>query len=267
MNRKLILTSSIAVILFVSVAIVSSSAEENSIPSWIKNTAGWWSEGTVGDSEFISAMQWLASEGIISIPQDTDTKRIKNLESLVEQWETSYKKLEKESKQSGSDKRFLKKDFKFLMLQPENWEKQKVHTDSVEGNFVYSMIEASTFESFQPSEINVIIESIDGQSLRDYYNAEWNYYSPILSSYGKLDFIDSELTKVQGEEAISTIYTYEIQEAYTLDLIPMDVKLKAKSIVVEHKDEGYTITFISTEENFDGHVLEFDEIMETFRFL
>ena len=44
------------------------SAEEGLIPSWIKNTASFWVDGNVEDSEFISALQFLVNHGIMEIP-------------------------------------------------------------------------------------------------------------------------------------------------------------------------------------------------------
>jgi len=44
------------------------SAEEGLIPSWIKNTASFWVDGDVGDSEFISSLQYLINQDIIKIP-------------------------------------------------------------------------------------------------------------------------------------------------------------------------------------------------------
>lgn len=40
----------------------------NNIPSWIKNTAKWWSQGQVGDSDFIQGVQYLIKQGIIVVP-------------------------------------------------------------------------------------------------------------------------------------------------------------------------------------------------------
>ena len=37
------------------------------IPSWIKNNAGWWSDGLISDSDFVSGIQWLVSNGIMRI--------------------------------------------------------------------------------------------------------------------------------------------------------------------------------------------------------
>jgi len=39
------------------------------IPGWIKNTAKWWSEGQVGDSDFIKGLQYMIQNGIMVIPQ------------------------------------------------------------------------------------------------------------------------------------------------------------------------------------------------------
>ena len=48
---------------------INVSAEEGLIPSWIKNTAGFWVDNQISDSEFISALQFLVKEGILVIPQ------------------------------------------------------------------------------------------------------------------------------------------------------------------------------------------------------
>lgn len=42
-----------------------------SIPSWVKNNAKMWSKDMINDTEFINAMQYLVSTGIIQLPHDT----------------------------------------------------------------------------------------------------------------------------------------------------------------------------------------------------
>jgi len=42
--------------------------EEIEIPAWIKNNAGWWAEGRIGDSDFVSGIQFLITEDIMTIP-------------------------------------------------------------------------------------------------------------------------------------------------------------------------------------------------------
>ena len=37
------------------------------IPEWIKNNAGWWAEGKIYDASFIAGIEWLISNGIITV--------------------------------------------------------------------------------------------------------------------------------------------------------------------------------------------------------
>ena len=39
----------------------------NEIPSWIKNNAGWWADGTIDDDSFVQGIQFLVNEEIISV--------------------------------------------------------------------------------------------------------------------------------------------------------------------------------------------------------
>tara|TARA_B100001750_G_scaffold11737_1_gene8580 strand:+ start:923 stop:2452 length:1530 start_codon:yes stop_codon:yes gene_type:complete len=41
--------------------------EENTIPYWIKNTAGWWAKNMVSDDEFISGIEYLIENQIVNI--------------------------------------------------------------------------------------------------------------------------------------------------------------------------------------------------------
>jgi hypothetical protein len=45
----------------------SLSPSEIKIPSWIKNNAGWWSQDLIADTEFVSGIQYLISNGIIQV--------------------------------------------------------------------------------------------------------------------------------------------------------------------------------------------------------
>ncbi len=48
---------------------INASVQQNSIPSWIKNTAKWWGEGQISDDEFLKALQWLIDQRILVVPQ------------------------------------------------------------------------------------------------------------------------------------------------------------------------------------------------------
>jgi hypothetical protein len=45
------------------------SNPEIKIPDWIKNNANWWSKDLIGDTEFVSGIQYLIKEGIMTIPE------------------------------------------------------------------------------------------------------------------------------------------------------------------------------------------------------
>jgi len=55
---------------------------EMQIPYWIKSNSGWWADKKISDSEFINAIQFLISEGIMVIPSSEyytlDSKEIPN---------------------------------------------------------------------------------------------------------------------------------------------------------------------------------------------
>ncbi len=48
---------------------ISSSAQEELIPSWIKNTAGFWADNQTSDNEFMNAIEFLIVKEIIQVPQ------------------------------------------------------------------------------------------------------------------------------------------------------------------------------------------------------
>jgi len=65
MKPLLTAISTIAVLLLVGSGVSSVYAE---VPSWIKNNAGWWADGTIDDDSFVQGIQFLIKEGIMEIP-------------------------------------------------------------------------------------------------------------------------------------------------------------------------------------------------------
>lgn len=51
------------------VSIISlSTVDASSIPDWVKNNAKWWAEGSITEADYISSLQYLINQGILSIP-------------------------------------------------------------------------------------------------------------------------------------------------------------------------------------------------------
>jgi hypothetical protein len=44
-----------------------SESTGSGIPAWVKNNASWWANDVIGDSDFVSAIQYLISQGIIQV--------------------------------------------------------------------------------------------------------------------------------------------------------------------------------------------------------
>ena len=42
--------------------------------SWVKNDTGWWADSSIGDGEFVSAIQYLVGLGIINTNLQTNTQ-------------------------------------------------------------------------------------------------------------------------------------------------------------------------------------------------
>ena len=50
------------------VGLITSFVSAEGVPAWVKNNAGWWADGTISESEFISGIQFLIKDGVIVIP-------------------------------------------------------------------------------------------------------------------------------------------------------------------------------------------------------
>jgi len=54
-------------IIVVSSDSVSSTNSTGTIPSWIKNNAGWWADGIIDDDSFVQGIEFLIKQGIIQM--------------------------------------------------------------------------------------------------------------------------------------------------------------------------------------------------------
>ncbi|HSF28632.1 MAG TPA: peptidase [Nitrosopumilaceae archaeon] len=59
---------------------ITSISDEIKIPDWVRNNAKWWSEGSIGDKDFASGIQYMIKEGIIKIPPTEDGSSNQNVE-------------------------------------------------------------------------------------------------------------------------------------------------------------------------------------------
>ena len=54
----------------VTIPALSGTAEEEEIviPDWVKFNAGWWDDGLIDDRNYVTGLQWLISNGVMTIP-------------------------------------------------------------------------------------------------------------------------------------------------------------------------------------------------------
>ena len=55
-----------------------------SVPSWIKNNAGWWADDLIDDSSFISGLQWMISNDVIVLPPTE--QGVSDGENIIPSW-------------------------------------------------------------------------------------------------------------------------------------------------------------------------------------
>lgn len=256
MQRK----GNILVILVITISLVTvlsiEAQQDFKIPQWVKNNALWWGQGDISDADFISGMKFLIDQKILQVSTTED-----------DEFEVETSKLYRENQ--PPDKKYLKKEFRFSMWQPENWEKQAVSPHPFDtGLSVYSMIESSTFDEAQATTIAVVIDDMEGLSLDDYNEDQWNKYGYLLSTIGKVEFLEAGRDTTASEKDIWYEYTYDIQLGDRMfNSVSIDVKLKGMDVVVGHEGVAYTITYLTSEKNYDEHYDQFLDILNTFKFL
>jgi phosphonate transport system substrate-binding protein len=78
MQQKTILILTLGLVGIFSLFPITINAETEIVPSWIKNTAGYWANNEISDVEFMNAIEYLIGQGTIHVPNlsnsvDVDT--------------------------------------------------------------------------------------------------------------------------------------------------------------------------------------------------
>ena len=54
-------------VIVLSGIILIPNAFAESVPDWVKNTAGWWATDSISETEFVNAIEFLVKEDIIQV--------------------------------------------------------------------------------------------------------------------------------------------------------------------------------------------------------
>ena len=71
-------------ILLISISgLLIPSAFAESVPSWVKNTAGWWATDAISETEFVNAIEYLVKEDIIQVDASQTSETSQGVPSWV----------------------------------------------------------------------------------------------------------------------------------------------------------------------------------------
>jgi hypothetical protein len=56
--------------------------ESSQIPDWVRGNAEWWAQGAIGDSDFVSGIQYLIKEGIMQIPETAQAETVDDSQEI-----------------------------------------------------------------------------------------------------------------------------------------------------------------------------------------
>lgn len=71
----------------------TTKSNDNIIPEWIKTNAGWWANDEIDDATFVSGIQHLIKEGVISVSSSSSFTNDGNTTSEIPGWIKNTAKL------------------------------------------------------------------------------------------------------------------------------------------------------------------------------
>ena len=75
--------NTVSLFLLLIVGLIIPSAFAESVPSWVKNTAGWWATDAISETEFVNAIEFLVKEDIIQVDASQTSETSQGVPSWV----------------------------------------------------------------------------------------------------------------------------------------------------------------------------------------
>jgi len=207
LKKSAILIAVIVISVATSLTIsLQASGQNNNIPSWIKSNAKWWSEGQIGDSDFISGIKYLIENNIMVIQQDNaeEPKNVMDAPPAAEDvelpngLEVEYNVLFVTSSDNCSWEEFGKMHFYnevtyYYLLA---WGLQPTQVDPI---CVPNTTLDSIPEEYFGKDLNIVLldETIGVSHLLE-DNHAWGYFQPPNL------IVSGDLTNIQAEEGLLT---------------------------------------------------------------
>jgi hypothetical protein len=230
----------IVAVIFVTgiVLSINVSAEENLIPSWVKNVAGFWANDDVSEKEFMGAIEYLIDTGVVNVPEIANLKmeKTKMLQDKAQDKKTILE-LTRENV-------FLKKsNNEFIVMLDEA---QVILED-------YLKLTTTSAPTSEPESIY-----LSGQSVPDkmwgYVDAEYydNRYERLNVKIHTSDKFENDFVFKQGR--VDVVVWYEAQHGVSVHGVnnnPDYSHLGNKDVVViEH-----TVEFSESDYSYDNKLI------------
>ena len=202
-------------------------AEETLIPNWIRDTALWWGEGRISDSDFINALQWLMKEEILNVPPpDSSSEEIVDKEINFDKLSLEITGIEElvrvyDLRQSLRDSNQDFQEMEDVYLVIEQREKEWTDTDwEVITPFMQELIDNKISEQLR-EHANKYQESFDYDLYPEIFVT--NTYGVNIAQTGKTsDYIQNdELWWIRAKQDglyISEIHYDESADVYSADI-------------------------------------------------
>lgn len=220
MNGKILVGFLVFVLAFSSITYASS--QTSTIPSWVKNVAGFWSDGKISDAEFLAGIQYLIDHGMLSVSDEN----IKSKDTVSEIGKVP-ESVEQETQKEFSDLDLL--TFKVTQLQEI--------TSHLE--IIQAVIDSNEKFEVMDDPIQYIVEK----------DAEWknqpkNKNSPFMST-----LIENPIAKILKTKSI--ISTEEFGDVLFPEIIVTNAYGANVAITIRTDDynQGDEIWWIKAKEN------------------
>ena len=220
--------------------LVSTAQAQDVIPDWIKTSMGFWSDGVTSDAEFISAIEFLIENDIVSVNS--------------------------ERTQTGDDpnKNYIIEDKRFVMWQPDRWIRQADIHDyaATKGISILKQDKAG----FSVLETKIFVEMYDYAKDETFESTYQEWY---LDHIETLEIVTDEGHTVEHEEYIQTATgTLYPRETFVHEVsFVVETKGTYNSVITIFKQDNtmYVISYQASDKEYRAGLQTYQEIIETFK--
>ena len=175
-----------------ALAATAAFSEQEAIPDWVKNTAGWWADGSISDADYINSLQWLADAGYINLG-------------------------------GSGEPSYIHRESSYLIEQPQGWERQIPIRDPAAGSVRDMMVMIETIDEPVPAVVSIQTYPLTGDNMTAH--REWGFGlvkeylgdAFVLTSTAEAEidgnpgYVDAYEVAVFGVEILGKSYSFEHQ--------------------------------------------------------